>query len=297
MEEYIIETINLTKKFSSKVAVNSVNLHIKKGDIYGFIGRNGAGKTTAMKVVLGLLFPTSGEIKIFGSNDLNKGRRKIGSLIENPGLYKNCTAYENMKRFSLLYGGTDEDIHSILSLVGLDNTGKMKAGKFSLGMKQRLGIGIALLGNPEILVLDEPVNGLDPEGIKQVRDIILKLNKEKGVTFFISSHLLDELAKITTTYGIINDGVLVEEVSADELMDRCKQSIKVQVDDAEKAIKVLTENHLLKEYEVDNKYINILNNDYETSLINETLVKNGVHVSSLKSNEGAFEDYFIKRIG
>ena len=297
MEEYIIETNGLTKKFSSKVAVNSVNLHIKKGDIYGFIGRNGAGKTTTMKVILGLLFPTSGEIKLFGSNDLNKGRRKIGSLIENPGLYKNCTAYENMKRFSLLYGGNDEEIHSILSLVGLDNTGTMKAGKFSLGMKQRLGIGIALLGNPEILVLDEPVNGLDPEGIKQVRDIILKLNKEKGVTFFISSHLLDELAKITTTYGIINNGVLVEEVSADELMDRCKQNIQIQVDDVEKAIRVLAEHNVLKEYEVDDKYINLLSKDYDAAFINEILVKNGVHVSSLKSNEGAFEDYFIKRIG
>ena len=297
MEEYIIETNGLTKKFSSKVAVNSVNLHIKKGDIYGFIGRNGAGKTTTMKVILGLLFPTSGEIKLFGSNDLNKERRKIGSLIENPGLYKNCTAYENMKRFSLLYGGNDEEIHSILSLVGLDNTGTMKAGKFSLGMKQRLGIGIALLGNPEILVLDEPVNGLDPEGIKQVRDIILKLNKEKGVTFFISSHLLDELAKITTTYGIINNGVLVEEVSADELMDRCKQNIQIQVDDVEKAIRVLAEHNVLKEYEVDDKYINLLSKDYDVAFINEILVKNGVHVSSLKCNVGAFEDYFIMRIG
>ena len=192
------------------MAVNNVNMTIHKGDIYGFIGKNGAGKTTFKRLVLGTAFLTKGEIKLFGGEPFDKARRKIGSLIEAPGLYKNCTAYENLKQFSLIYGGTDAEIKEILSLVGLAATGNKKAGKFSLGMRQRLGIAIALLGNPEFLVLDEPVNGLDPAGMKEVRDLILKLNHEKNITILISSHLLDELSKIVTRYGSINDGMLIE---------------------------------------------------------------------------------------
>ena len=153
---YIVETNNLTKRFPNKVAVDHINMHIEKGDIYGFIGKNGAGKTTAMKLILGLLNITEGEVKLFGGENLDKARRKIGSLIEAPGLYKNFTAYENMKRFSILYGGTDKEIKEILELVGLGDVGRKKAGNFSLGMKQRLGIGIALLGNPELLVFTFP---------------------------------------------------------------------------------------------------------------------------------------------
>ena len=165
MDEYVIETNNLTKSFGSKLAVDHVNMHVAKGDIYGFIGRNGAGKTTAMKLMLGTLRANEGSIKLFGKDtNLSESRKKIGSLVEAPGLYRNATAYENMKRFSILFGGTDQDIKEILEFVGLANTGKKKAGAFSLGMKQRLGIAIALLGNPEIMILDEPVNGLDPAG-------------------------------------------------------------------------------------------------------------------------------------
>ena len=172
----VIETKKLTKKFPNKIAVNQVDIHVEQGDIYGLIGKNGAGKTTSMRMILGTLFPTSGEILLFGNSNLSLERRKIGSLIEAPGLYKNCSAYENMKRFSILYGGTDQDIKEILEFVGLGNVGKKKAGHFSLGMKQRLGIALALLGNPELLILDEPINGLDPAGIKEIRDLIIKLN-------------------------------------------------------------------------------------------------------------------------
>lgn len=203
--ETILQTTNLSRQFGKKMAVNNVNMTIHKGDIYGFIGKNGAGKTTFMRLVLGTAFPSKGEIKLFDGEPFDKARRKIGSLIEAPGLYKNCTAYENLKQFSLIYGGTDAEIKEILSLVGLADTGNKKAGKFSLGMRQRLGIAIALLGNPEFLVLDEPVNGLDPAGMKEVRDLILKLNHIKNITILISSHLLDELSKIVTRYGIIND--------------------------------------------------------------------------------------------
>lgn len=297
MEEYVIETNCLTKKFSSKVVVDKVSMHVRKGDIYGFIGKNGAGKTTTMKMILGLLNVTEGEIKINGSNNLDKERSKIGSLIENAGLYKNATAIENMKRFSILYGGSDTEIKEILEFVGLAQTGSKKAGQFSLGMKQRLGIAISLLGNPEILILDEPINGLDPQGIKEVRDLIIKLNKEKGVTFLISSHILDELAKITTRYGIINSGELVEEVDAKELLERSKKNLKITVSDVNKSLELLKNNNFLNEYEVKDNSIILYGDFKESSLINKLLVENDISVSELTTNEDAFEEYFIERIG
>ena len=213
--EYVIETNGLTKKYGEKLAVNKASVHVRKGDIYGLIGKNGAGKTTLMKLLLGLAVPQSGEIKLFGNSDLNLSRKKIGSLIEAPVIFKNETAFENMKRFSILAPTTDEEIKRILDLVGIGNTGAKKAGAFSLGMKQRLGVGIALLGDPEILILDEPINGLDPAGIKEVRAMIVELNG-RGITFMISSHILDELGKIATNYGIMHAGIL-EEISAAEL--------------------------------------------------------------------------------
>ncbi len=295
--EYIIETNNLTKKFPGKTAVNKVNMHIQKGDIYGFIGKNGAGKTTTMKMILGMLRPTEGSVKLFGSEKLNANRHKIGSLIEAPGIYKNATAYENMKRMSILFGGTDEDIHRLLQYVKLDQTGKRKAGQFSLGMKQRLGIALALLGNPEILILDEPINGLDPAGIKDFRDMILDLNENHGVTFLISSHLLDELGKITTRYGIVNDGVLVEEVDAKELRARCTDSLQITVDNVPKAKELLQ-----SRFGLDNLMVNentlTLNTDFDKSAaINTALVKADIQVSQLYLSQGSFENYFIERIG
>ncbi len=293
--ETVLKTFDLTKKYGEKIAVNKVNMTINKGDIYGFIGRNGAGKTSTMKLILGLTFPTDGKIELFGGEPLEKGRRKIGSLIEAPGLYKNCTAYENMKRYSILSGGTDKDIKEYLQLVNLGNTGNKKAGAFSLGMRQRLGIALALLGNPEFLVLDEPINGLDPEGIKDIRDIILKLNKERGITFLISSHLLDELAKITTRYGIVNNGALVEEVTAAEIEKRCQSGLVITVNDAAKAARLIAERAPeIKVTSRGNKvYINKV--EYAAS-INKYLIKNGIEVSELTTNANSFEDYFIKRI-
>ena len=295
--ECVIETKNLSKKFPNKLAVDKVSVHVEKGDIYGLIGRNGAGKTTLMKMILGTLFPTEGEITLFGDSNLNLERKRIGSLIEAPGLYKGCTAYENMKRFSLLYGGTDEDIKELLEFVGLSNTGKMKVGHFSLGMKQRLGLALSLLGNPEVLVLDEPVNGLDPSGIKEFRDIILHLNKEKGVTFVISSHLLDELGKIATRYGILSDGELVDEISAAELQERCKTCLIIEADDLEKAETVLTKAKLLGNHVINENKLLMYDHFEEPSLVNETLVKGGLKVNSLSFSNNGFEDYFIERLG
>ena len=295
--EYVIETTNLSKKFPSKLAVNKANIHVEKGDIYGLIGKNGAGKTTAMKMILGTLLPTEGEIKLFGNDNLNQERKRIGSLIEAPGLYRNCTAYENMKRFSLLYGGTDEDIYELLKFVGLADTKKMKVGHFSLGMKQRLGIALALLGNPDIMVLDEPINGLDPAGIKEIRDIIIELNEKRGVTFLISSHLLDELGKIATRYGIIHDGELIDEISADELKERCKTCLIIETNDLDKTKKVLTKAKLLDNYSEEEGKLLIYSHLEEPYIFNEKLVKAGIHVNQLSFSNNGFENYFIERLG
>lgn len=295
--EYIIETEGLTKRYGKRLCVNNISIHIAKGDIYGFIGRNGAGKTTAMRLILGLARPTSGKIKLFNSDDLNAQRKKIGSLIEAPGLYKRCSALENMKRFSILYGGDDKEIEELLSFVGLNGVGNKKVGQFSLGMKQRLGIAIALLGNPEVLILDEPVNGLDPAGIKEVRDLLLKLNKEKNVTIMISSHLLDELAKITTKYGIINNGVLVEEIDAQKLMERCKKNIVISCDRLQEAKELLESELKLTNISIVNDKLHIVDEIESTDEINTLLVKNDFKVHEITINKNSFEDYFIERLG
>ena len=295
--EYIIETEGLTKRYGKRLCVNNISIHIAKGDIYGFIGRNGAGKTTAMRLILGLARPTSGKIKLFNSDDLNAQRKKIGSLIEAPGLYKRCSALENMKRFSILYGGYDKEIEELLSFVGLNGVGNKKVGQFSLGMKQRLGIAIALLGNPEVLILDEPVNGLDPAGIKEVRDLLLKLNKEKNVTILISSHLLDELAKITTKYGIINNGVLVEEIDAPKLMERCKNNIVISCDRLQEAKELLESELKLTNISIVNDKLYIVDEIESTDEINTLLVKNDFKVHEITINKNSFEDYFIERLG
>mgnify|MGYP000637640161 FL=1 len=295
--EYIIETEGLTKRYGKRLCVNNISIHIAKGDIYGFIGRNGAGKTTAMRLILGLARPTSGKIKLFNSDDLNAQRKKIGSLIEAPGLYKRCSSLENMKRFSILYGGDDKEIEELLSFVGLNGVGNKKVGQFSLGMKQRLGIAIALLGNPEVLILDEPVNGLDPAGIKEVRDLLLKLNKEKNVTIMISLHLLDELAKITTKYGIINNGVLVEEIDAQKLMERCKNNIVISCDRLQEAKELLESELKLTNISIVNDKLHIVDEIESTDEINTLLVKNDFKVHEITINKNSFEDYFIERLG
>lgn len=294
--EYVIETKSLTKKYGEKTAVNGMSLHVKKGDIYGLIGKNGAGKTTLMKLLLGLTAANSGEIELFGSTDLDGARRKIGSLIEAPALYKSETAFENMKRFAILAPTSDEDIRRLLALVGLGNTGAKKAGAFSLGMRQRLGIAIALLGNPDVLILDEPINGLDPAGIKEIRDMILELNA-KGVTFLISSHLLDELGKIATNYGIVSGGVLVEEITSAELEEKCRTSLKITVDNAQTAMALLTHHHPESKVEQNENTVRVLSTVEDTSVIVEELVKNGVRVYEVKNESQGFEDFFIERMG
>ena len=292
----ILKTNALVKKYGEATVLNNINMTINRGDIYGFVGKNGAGKTTFMRTVLSLTNPTSGEIKLFGDKTIEEVGLRVGSLIEAPGLYKNATAYENLKRFSIIYGADEDKIPEILELVGLANTGKKKAKDFSLGMRQRLGIAIALLGEPELLLLDEPINGLDPAGIKDIRDLILKLNKEKNITFLISSHLLDELAKVVTKYGFINNGTLFEEIEAKKLLEKCKQQVIIEVDDTKKALSILETMIDKKLIKTKDRIIEI-NSKEDTAFINTKLVKGGVSVSSIYSNSISLEDYFMERIG
>ena len=294
--EYIIQTDSLTKNFGSKAAVDKVSLHVGKGEIYGLIGKNGAGKTTLMRLLLGLSNANSGEMKLYGGSDLNNARRSIGSLIEEPALYKNETALENLRRFAILVPTPDEDLQKLLELVGLGDVGKKKAGRFSLGMRQRLGLAIALLGNPDIMILDEPINGLDPAGIKEIRDIILELNK-KGVTFLISSHLLDELGRIATKFGIMADGVLTDEITKDELEARSRAFLKVTVDDSQKAAGILAAWNPTLKIDTEGNEVHITTEIEDTSEVVLTLVNAGVRVYEMRNESINLEDFFIERLG
>lgn len=294
---YVITTDNLTKVYGKKTVLDHVSMHVAQGDIYGFIGKNGAGKTTLMKLLLGMSQPTEGKIELFGSHQLNLGRAKIGALIEAPAFYQNCTAYENLQRFAILANAKGQDLHALLDFVGLGNVGKKKAGQFSLGMKQRLGIAIAMLGNPELLVLDEPINGLDPEGIKEIRDLLLRLNREQGVTILVSSHLLDELAKITTRYGIINNGRLVEETTATELMQNCQHKLQVLTDQPKQAEKIIKKMYPQVPLRVSESGVEVIAEDIDSAAINRALVLDGVNVRGLTAITDNMEDYFIQRMG
>lgn len=295
----VLQTNGLTKKYGKQIAVNNVNLNIEKGDIYGFIGKNGAGKTTLMKMVCGLIHPNQGEINLFESSNLNKGRKRIGCVIEQPALYPDMTARENLIYYDKLLGIPDyKNVDDVLNLVGLQDTGKKKTKNFSLGMKQRLSIAISLLGNPDFLILDEPINGLDPYGIKEVRELLLKLNYENRITILISSHILGELAKIATKYGIIKNGVLVDEFAAIELESRCKKCLSLVVNDSEKAAYIIKNNIKSADYKVfEQGKICVYDCLDIPAQINKELVKNDVLVSSLALEGHDIEAYFVKMMG
>ena len=232
--EYVLTTQNLSKSYGKFQALDHFTMHVPKGAIYGFVGRNGAGKTTLIRLVCGLQSPTAGSYSIYGidykDKRISKSRRRMGAVVETPAIYMDMTAAENLKQQYLLLGMPSyEGIDDLLALVGLENTGKKKARNFSLGMKQRLGIAIALAGDPDFLVLDEPVNGLDPQGIIEIRELILKLNRERGITVLISSHILDELSRLATHYGFIDKGRMVREMSAAELEAACRKCMRVEV--------------------------------------------------------------------
>lgn len=297
---YILTTDNLTKTYGTKNAADHINLHVKKGEVYGLIGRNGAGKTTILKMICGLSNPTSGSYSFMGKTgkDLNQVRCKIGSLIESPGLFPAMSAFQNVKLKCLSLGISDNDyVHSLLAQVGLSNVGNKPAQSFSLGMKQRLGIAIALVGEPEFIALDEPINGLDPQGIAEMRHIIHSLSKDKGMTVIVSSHILDELSKVADSFGIIHDGKLIDEFSSDELSTICGKYTQITVSDTEKAVDVL-KNMNISNFEIDEENtIKIFEAIKDTSLLNANLVSNGIGVYELSLKQITLEEYYLTRTG
>ena len=302
MGEVILKTHNISKKYGNQFAVNNVNMTIKKGEIYGFIGQNGAGKTTLIRLITGLAHKTSGELELFNlssESDLNKARTMIGSLIETPAFYGNMTARENLEVSRLVRNiAGKECIDEVLELVGLKDTGKKKVKNFSLGMRQRLGIANALLGNPRLLILDEPINGLDPMWIVEIRELLKKINKEKEVTILISSHILGELSELATNYGIIREGKLIEEISAKKLKEKCRQYIDLKVDYADRAVTILENELNISNYEVvENNNIKIYSNLDDIGTINSTLSKKGVIIEGITLKGENLEEYFMNIVG
>ena len=296
----LLETRNLTKQYGHYKAVNGVSLHIKKGAIYGFIGRNGAGKTTCLKMISGLAEATDGEIELFGykGKDLRQIRSRVGCLIETPGLYDSMTAYENLNIKCKLFGIKKKGyIEEILRVVGLDNVGRKKTKHFSLGMKQRLGIGLALVGEPDLLVLDEPINGLDPQGIAEIRDTILRLKNERSMTICISSHILEELSKIATDYGIIHNGSLLQELTREELMKKCGERMELTLNNPREAIPVLDAMGFVNYQVVDKEHIHIFERLNESALVNMELAKAGIPVKGISITSEELETYFLNLTG
>ena len=297
--ENILATKGLTKHFSGKAAVDNVSISVNKGDIYGFIGENGAGKTTLMRMVCGLAAPTSGEIELFGSGDLSAGRRKVGCTIENPAIYPQMTAMENMEAQRLLLGVKDRSAcGELLKMAGVGDAGKKKVNHFSLGMKQRLMIALSLLGDPELLVLDEPTNGLDPMGIKEVRDFIQYLNRKRGITVFISSHILGELEKIATRYGVISHGKMVDEFQAAEIASRCGKNLLVTTDNPQKALEIIGGmfSDAATEITPENA-VRVRGHVDDAGQISKKLFEAGIMVNGVTPEGESLETYFLKLMG
>ena len=297
--DYVLQTEALTKIYGHARVVNGVSMHVEKGSIYGFIGKNGAGKTTFMRMAAGLASPTSGTMTLFGSTELEKQRVRIGTLIENPGIFAGMSAYENLETVRRSLGITEKrKVEEMLTLTGLSNAGKKKTKNFSMGMKQRLGIAISLMRNPDFLILDEPINGLDPSGIKEVRDLLVKLNREKQITILISSHILGELSKIATHYGIIRDGVLVEEFAATELEMRCRRCLKLIVENVQQASAVLEGQLDIHNFDVPQpntlRIFEGLESSYE---INRVMIENGVVLQESYLAGQDLEGYFMELLG
>ena len=302
MKKVVLKTYNITKKYGEQLAVDNVNMTIKKGDIYGFIGQNGAGKTTLIRLITGLIHKSGGEIELLGANEeneLNKARKMVGSLIESPSLYTNMTARENLEVSRLVRNIPGKKcIDEVLELVGLKDVEKKKVKNFSLGMRQRLGIANALMGNPKLLILDEPINGLDPMGIVEIRELLKKINKEKDMTILISSHILSELSELATTYGIISNGKLIEEITAKQLSEKCRQYIDLKVDDTARAVILLERELGISDYEVlEDSNIKVFSNLDNVGEINSLLSRSGIIVESISVKGENLEEYFMNKVG
>lgn len=298
--EYILETYNLEKRYKNFKAISKLNIHIPKGSIYGLIGRNGAGKTTLIRLICGLQKPTNGTYSIYGilnnTHEIIKVRKRMGAIIETPSIRLESTSKDNLiEQYKIIGLPSFDGLEEILHLVGLSRTGQKKAKDFSLGMKQRLGIAIALVGNPDFLILDEPINGLDPEGIIEIRELILKLNKEKGITFLISSHYLDELSKISTHYGFIKNGTMLQEICKEQLEEKCKKRIELEVSDVKECVKYFEEKQFSYEV-ISEKRLNLYNKINITDLAIALSEKNCI-INKFQEKEESLESYYINLMG
>lgn len=302
MKDYVLKVNQVTKRYSGNVVLDNINMTIQKGQIYGLAGLNGAGKSTLFKIITGLVIPDSGSIELFGEYEKDRVeavRRRTGAIVENVALYDNKTVYENMNLDRIQKGIPGEEcIEKYLNMVGLTESKHKKVKKLSMGSRQSLGIAMALLGDPEFLILDEPINALDPIKIIEIRDLLIKLNAEYGVTMIISSHILSELYHVANYYGIIHRGKLIKEISLQELKEQCKNYVHIKVDDAARASVVLSEKLNTKNFEVlPNNTIKLYDYLDHTGKVTETLVNGEITVEQIMPMGDDLEGYFTKIIG
>lgn len=298
--EYVLKTNELKKEYRKFTALNGFSMNVPKGSIYGFVGKNGAGKTTLIRLICGLQSPTSGDFELYGikntDKNISRSRRRMGAVVETPSIYLDMTAEDNLKQQYRILGMPSFDgISELLKLAGLENTGRKKARNFSLGMRQRLGIAVALCGSPDFLVLDEPINGLDPQGIIEIRELILKLNRERQITVLISSHILDELSKLATHYGFIDSGKIVREMSAEELEAACRKCVRVSVTDTKPLATVL--DGMGMEYKiVDTKTADVYGKPNITKLT-MALSEKDCELLSMQEQDESLESFYISLVG
>lgn len=298
--DYVLKTNALCKKYKDYKALNGLSMNVPKGAIYGFVGKNGAGKTTLIRLICGLQELTSGEYTLYGTKstdkEILKARRRMGAVVETPSIYLDMTAEDNLKQQYRVLGLPSYDgLEDILKLVRLENTGKKKAKNFSLGMRQRLGIAIALVGDPDFLVLDEPVNGLDPQGIIEMRELILKLNREQQITVLISSHILDELSRLATHYGFIDKGQIVKEISAKELDTACRKCIRLEVTNTQTLSRVLDGMNV--EYTIVSDKAADVYARINVSKLTLALAKENCEVISMQERDESLESYYVGLVG
>ena len=298
--EYVLTTSGLTKSYGEYCALNDVSMHVPKGAIYGLVGKNGAGKTTLIRLICGLQKPTRGRYSFYGTENTGKAieqsRRRMGAVVETPAIYLDMTAEDNLLQQFLILGIPSYDsIPEILKLVGLENAGKRKARHYSLGMKQRLGIAVALAGNPDFLALDEPINGLDPQGIIEIRELILKLNRERQITVLLSSHILDELSRLATHYGFLDKGRLVKEISAIELDRVCRKRIRIEVTNINALARVMDTDGI--QYEILSDHLADLYGSISFSKLVMSLKGEGCEILSFREQGEGLEHYFLNLVG
>ena len=296
----VIQTMDLSKRYKDRWAVKHLDLRVDQGDIYGFIGQNGAGKSTTLKLLCGLARPTQGGTLIFGKPVRDSvARRRVGALIEQPGLYPDLSGRENLRLYAMLLGldSPERQVEEILKTVGLAPGEKKPVRHYSMGMKQRLGVALALLGGPDLLLLDEPINGLDPEGIREMRELLLRLNRERGLTILVSSHILGELSKIATRYGIIQQGRMVEQITAGELAQKCTDYLHLQADQPEKAAALLERELRLSRWEMRPEGELRIYEAVDTKAVGQILTQAGIAVEEMGLHRQDLESYFLERMG